>query len=115
MDDKDTLKTLEKREYTGDDGKFKEDNPGRPKGAKNKFSLIKLEEAIEEEEKTAINEGDVGLFRKFVRMAYMNPNVMIAIMKKFVPDKQHIQTEEIEPIKLIIEHVGNKNKSNKNL
>ena len=114
MDNK-PLITDDKRYNDEDTGKFVEDNPGRPKGAKNKFSLAKLEEAIEEEEKTAINEGDVGLFRKFVRMAYMNPNVMIAIMKKFVPDKQHIQTEEIEPIKLIIEHVGNKNKSNKDL
>jgi len=102
MENKDTLNTLEKREYTDDTGKFKEDNPGRPKGSKNKFSMAKLEEAIEVEEELAKVENAPGIFQMFVRMAYMNPNVMIALMKKFVPDKSHTELITPEPVEIII-------------
>ncbi len=85
INDKNILNTLDYAEK-GIKG-FKEGNPGKPKGAKNKFSLAKLEEAIEAEEEIANSEGDVGIFQKFIRMAYTNPAVMIALMKKFIPDK----------------------------
>ena len=84
---------------------FKENNPGRPKGSKNKFSLAKLEEAIEAEEKIAQDNEDVGLFQKYVRMAYRNPQVMISLMKKFVPDKEKIEHSGSEPINININKV----------
>jgi len=105
MENKDTLNTQEEREYTDDTGKFKENNPGRPKGSKNKFSMTRLEEAINTEEKLAKDENIPGIFQIFVRMAYTNPNVMIALMKKFVPDKSHTELETAEPIEIIIHRV----------
>ena len=101
MDNK-PLKTDEKRYNDKNTGKFKEDNPGRPKGTKNKFSITKLEEAIAAEEEYAEKENEPGIFQKFVRMAYMNPNVMIALMKKFVPDKSHTEIETPEPIEITV-------------
>jgi hypothetical protein len=82
---------------------FKEGNPGRPKGAKNKFSIAVLEEAIAAEEGLSEKEGGVGIFQQFVRMAYREPSVMIALMKKFIPDRTHSEIENPEPIKIIIE------------
>lgn len=109
-----TLKTSEKREYTDDTGKFKENNPGRPKGSKNKFSMAKLEEAIELEEDVAKAENAPGIFQMFVRMAYANPNVMIALMKKFVPDKSHTELTGLEPLKFEVEILdGNKDSKDK--
>jgi len=86
-------------------------NPnGRPEGSTNKYTITKLIEAIEAEEVEAEKEGGVSVFRQFVRMAYMNPNVMIAIMKKFVPDKQHTEVIGLEPFKWEIEILNGRNK-----
>lgn len=82
---------------------FKDGNPGRPDGCKNKFSLAKLEEAIKAEEELAKAEKSPGLFQMFARMAYTNPNVMIAIMRKFIPDKQHTEISGVEPLKFEVE------------
>lgn len=107
--DKEPLKTDDKRYNDENTGKFIENNPGKPKGAKNKFSLIKLEEAIEAEEKLAKDENVPGLFQMFARMAYRNPAVMIALMRKFVPDKQHTEISATEPLKFEVEILnGNK-------
>jgi len=89
--DKNILSTLDYAEK-GKKG-FKENNPGRPNGSKNKFCISMLEEAIELEEKLAIEEGGVGVFQRFARMAYKEPSVMIALMKKFVPDKSYTEIE----------------------
>lgn len=110
--DNNTKNTSKKREYTDKNtGKFKEGNPGKPKGAKNKFSIAMLEEAIEAEEK-AVGEQkgfSVGVFQQFVRMAYREPSVMIALMRKFVADKQHTEISGLEPLKFIVEILnGNK-------
>jgi len=108
------IKTDDKRYNDENTGKFKEDNPGRPKGAKNKFSISMLEEAIAAEEEYAAQENEPGIFQKFVRMAYMNPAVMIALMKKFVPDMQHTEISGIEPLKFEVEILnGNKKPESK--
>jgi len=87
-------------------------NPdGRPKGSKNKFSIAKLEEAIEAEEVLAKKEGGISVFQQFIRMAYSEPSVMIALMKKFVPDKSSQEISGIEEINFNIKHqYGDKNK-----
>jgi len=72
-------------------------NPdGRPKGSKNKISMARLEEAISAESELAEKEGGVDAVRHFVRMAYLHPNVMIALMKKFIPDKSHTELSGVD-------------------
>ena len=107
-----TLNTSEKRYTDNKTGKFINGNPGRPKGSTNRISLKKLEEAMEIEEAEAEKQGGVNILRHFVRMAYVNPNILIALMKKFIPDKTHTEIETPEPIKAIFEIVNAKDKSN---
>ena len=91
-------------------GRFIEGVSGNPegkiKGTKN--YLTQLEEAIEKYE----TEKGKKLFDRLIQRAFISDNVLMNVIKKFIPDKQHIQTEEIEPIKLIVEHVRNKDKGN---
>jgi len=56
--------------------------PGRPKGSKNKLTLD-LQKAIREVEK----EKDKSLFKHFVERAYRNDAVLVALVKKLLPDK----------------------------
>lgn len=102
--DKDNDKNVEHRPYNqeGRQG-FLKNNPGRPKGTKNKYSLAGLKEAMEAEEKLAIDKGGVGVFRQFVKQAYANPQILIALMKKFVADKQHTEVTGLEPINFKVE------------
>ncbi len=84
-------------------------NPdGRPKGSTNKYTITKLIEAIEAEEAEAEKEGGVSIFRQFVRMGYVNPTVMIALMKKFVADKTQTEITTPEPIEIIVKHIDKK-------
>ena len=109
MDENNPLNTEQKREYQEKPGgQFKEGNPGRPKGSTNRISLKKLEEAMEIEEAEAEKQGGVNVLRHFVRMAYVNPNILIALMKKFIPDKQHTEVEGLEPMQIIVKHIENK-------
>ena len=104
-----TLNTSEKRYTDRETGKFINGNPGRPKGSTNKISLKKLEEAMEIEEAEAEKQGGVNILRHFVRMAYVNPNILIALMKKFIPDKTHTEISGTEPLKFEVEILnGNK-------
>jgi hypothetical protein len=80
------IKTEKNRYNDKETGKFIEGNPGRPEGSKNKFSRGLLERAIEAEEEIAKKEGGISVFQHFVRMAYREPSVMVALMRKFVPD-----------------------------
>ena len=115
--DKNLLNNGDKKADRDNTGKFvkgKEGGPGRPEGSTNKFSIAKLEEAIAAEEEYAAIENAPGIFQMFVRMAYMNPNVMIALMKKFVPDMQHTEISGIEPLKFEVEILnGNKKPESK--
>lgn len=100
------LSTDEKPYNDAGTGYFSKGNPGRPKGSRNKYSLKKMEEAIEAEEKIAIDEGGVNVFRRFVKVAYVNPTVLIALIRTFLPAMQRTEIEGIEPIQLVIKHVA---------
>ena len=92
---------------------FKEGNPGRPKGSQNKFSISRIEEAIEEEYEASDKDEKkrIDVFRQFVRMAYIEPSVMIALMKKFVPDRSSQEISGIDEINFNITHQhGDNNK-----
>jgi hypothetical protein len=63
-------------------------NPnGRPKGSKNKYSLSDLKDSIEKIEKKKGKK----LLEHFVQEAYDNPVVLIALMKKVLPDLKAIE------------------------
>ena len=66
-------------------------------GSIDEDDIALMEKAIEEEYK-ASNEDEkkrIDVFRQFVRMAYGEPSVMIALMKKFVPD---IKTDNFDTL-----------------
>ena len=87
-------------------------NPkGRPKGSKNWDTL--LEGAIKKVQK----DKEDTILEKFVKMAYVNPAIMIALVKKLIADKQHIEAEGgTEPIKYIMKHIyGKRNNTNKDI
>lgn len=78
-------KTIDKDKYHNEKGKFKEGNPGGPgypKGTKN--YLTRLEEALEKYRK----DYDRDLFDRFVERAFRSDKVLIAALKKFVPDME---------------------------
>jgi hypothetical protein len=68
-------------------------NPnGRPKGS---FAIYnQLSEAIKEVEK----EKKTGLFIHFVDRAFRNDTVLIALLKKLVPDRQNVEGENLQRI-----------------
>lgn len=64
-------------------------NPnGRPKGTPNKFSIAELWDAIRQVEKT---KNKKKILISFVEQAYNNPTIMIALMKKLLPDLRSIE------------------------
>jgi len=60
---------------------------GRPKGSKNKYSIKELMEAIKEVE---VEKGE-SLLSTFVKKGYEDKTVMIALMKKLLPDLKSIE------------------------
>lgn len=72
-------------------GRFIEGNPGKPKGAKNYTTL--LEEALGKEAQKAGKT----YWECLASMAYRRPQVAIAILKKFIPDRQHTELETKQP------------------
>ena len=98
-------KPLKNGEKTVKDTKFKEGNPGgpgRPEGCKSYITL--LEEALKDVESVKGKQ----LFKRFIERAFITDKVLIAAMKKFVPDREKTEIESTEPIQLIIEHVNKK-------
>jgi len=64
-------------------------NPnGRPKGSKNHYSIAELWQAIKEVEG---KKGKKKLLEVFVEQAYDNPTIMVALMKKLLPDLRSIE------------------------
>jgi len=60
---------------------------GRPKGSKNKYSIKELMDAIKEVE---LETGE-SLLKVFVMKGYADKTVMIALMKKLLPDLKSIE------------------------
>jgi len=62
---------------------------GRQKGSKNRYSITELWDAIK------VVEGSRGKKKKllvaFVEQAYDNPAIMVALMKKLLPDLKAIE------------------------
>ena len=76
-------------------------NPdGRPKGSKN--YLTQLEEALLKYE-TATGKK---LFDRLIQRAFINDNVLLNVMKKFVADKTHTEITGTEPLKFEVEVIN---------
>ena len=96
--------TSKKRGYTNKEGKFKEGNPGRPKGAKNYTTL--LEEAIKDYETRTGKK----LFDRLIQRAFINDNVLLNVVKKFIPDKTSAEVEQTGDMKFRVEYVNQDDK-----
>jgi hypothetical protein len=83
-------KTFVRKVQRNKKGQFTKGNPGKPKGAKSVFTIEILQEAV----RTVEKEKRKSLFEHFVRQAFKDKQVLVALMKKFIPDRK--QTE-IEP------------------
>lgn len=73
------------------DGKFGKGvcgNPeGRPKGSRNKYSIADLHDAI----KGVEEEKGKKLLTHFVEQAFEDKNVLVALMKKMLPDLKSVE------------------------
>ena len=64
-------------------------NPaGRPKGTKNKFSIVDLQKAMD---KAKEKNGGVSLLEHVCRKAYNDNGLAIAILKKMLPDLRRVE------------------------
>ncbi len=97
MNNKSNVISSKERPYTDETGKFKKGNPGRPAGIKG-FSIAELVKEIEEVE----SEKNLKLYKKFAQKAFTNPGVMIALIKKLIPDKTHTEIEGVGDTDIII-------------
>lgn len=72
--------------------------PGRPEGSKN--YLTQLEEAITKYEK----DNDKKIFDRLIQRAFVNDNVLLNVVKKFIPDKTSNEITTPEGIEIVIKH-----------
>ena len=95
--------TGEKLDIRDSKGRFMEGAKGNPQGRPKGTGYIKLlEQAIHEVEK----EKQKSFFRRVIERAYISDSVMIAVLKKFIPDKQHTQIEEVGDMDAIMSKAG---------
>ena len=89
----------------GESGNMK----GRPKGSRNRLTK-ELEEALRE-----IEEGQgTTLFKHFAKRAFKNDRVLIAFVKKFIPDKAQARDIPEGGIDVLVRYAGEESKGNKN-
>jgi hypothetical protein len=82
----------------------KSGNPkGKPAGTKN--YITQLEEAIKDYEKKTGKQ----LFNRLIERAFVNDNVLLNVVKKFVPDKTQTEITSPEPIEIVIHRAKDEN------
>ncbi len=90
------------------DGKFIEGHPklgGKEKGSKNYLTL--LENAIKDYETRTSKK----LFNRLIERAFINDNVLLNVIKKFIPDKLRQEFEGLEGVEITIKHDNGKSRS----
>jgi hypothetical protein len=87
-------KTENTADLRDDKGRFKEGNPGRPPGSKN--YLTQLEEAIKGYE----DKHDRKLLDRLIERAFISDNVLMNVIKKFIPDKNSTEITSPEPVEI---------------
>jgi hypothetical protein len=83
---------------------FKKGNPGGPGRPKGSSHLKCLEEAM-----AARAKDKKTLWEHAVDRAYLNDSVLIAIIKKFIPDKTSTEISTPEPIMGVFKVITNEN------
>ncbi len=92
-DKKKPVITGEKLDIRDSKGRFVEGAKGNPNGRPPGTGYIKLlEEAISEVEK----EKQKSFFKRVIERAYISDSVLVAVLKKFIPDRQYTQIQEVE-------------------
>ncbi len=71
-------------------GKFKEGNPGGPGRPRGSAYIEDLRQAIEEVEA----EKKKSLWKRLVERAFIKDSVLIAIVKKFIPDLKSLEIKD---------------------
>ena len=102
----------EKPDNTGNNrnekGQFIKGFSGNPNGRPGLIHVKELQEAIERAEK----KKDKEFLDRVIERAYVNDMVLLAVLKKFIPDKTHTEITGIEPLKFEVE-ILNGNKKHK--
>lgn len=89
---------------------FQKGNPGGPGRPKGSGYMSELKQAIKE----VGVEKKKPFFKRVVERAYTSDSVMIAVLRKFVPDKLKQEFEGLEGIKFEVEILnGNKDSKDK--
>lgn len=100
MNDEKPVNAGEIQDIRDEKGRFKEGVSGNPegkiKGTKNYWTL--LEESLEKE---ATKKG-VSYYDKIAEWSFRYPNIAIAVLKKFIPDKNSTEITTPEPIEIKI-------------
>ena len=91
MDNND--KIVEKRINHKENGKFAHGNCANPTGRPKKPEIEALRKAVKAVEK----DKDKTLLRHFVEQAYEDKNVLVALMKKFLPDLKAVDNVLMDP------------------
>lgn len=71
---------------------------GKPPGSKN--YLTQLEETLHDYE---TEKGKI-LFKRLIERAFIGDQVMLSVVKKFIPDKQHMEAERPEDVHIFIHY-----------
>jgi hypothetical protein len=89
-------------------GQWVKGQSGNPNGRAPKPEVEELRKAI----KAVEEQKDKKLLEHFVERAYRNDAVLVALIKKFIPDKAQQDISFENPPKFTVEIVNNKDKGN---